>query len=174
MSRCPDTDLPGRVLLPGSSCSPSLTSKSGHIQAGTSALARREPGGEGPHLRGRMGSRSSHGCGLGAGWAGLVPRGQYLCEHARATGKGAAWRRNGWRREKRLPLGRRGFSSPLPTALRAASQHAHLSPWDRLLPRWDKSSPGLHGQEKQLSGPRGSGDRAAKLSHHPETELVWS
>lgn len=52
---------------------------------------QREPAGEGPHLRGRMGSRSSHGCGLGAGWAGLGPRGQYLCERARAAGKGAAW-----------------------------------------------------------------------------------
>lgn len=39
---------------------------------------QREPAGEGPHLRGRMGPRSSHGCGLGAGWAGLGPRGQYL------------------------------------------------------------------------------------------------
>lgn len=52
---------------------------------------QREPAGEGPHLRGRMGSCSSHGCGLGAGWAGLGPRGQYLCERARAAGKGAAW-----------------------------------------------------------------------------------
>lgn len=40
-SCCPGTDLPGRVLLPGSPCSPSLTSKSGCIQAGTSALAQR-------------------------------------------------------------------------------------------------------------------------------------
>ena len=122
-----------RVLLPSSSCSPSLTSKSGHIHAGTSALAGRWPGGKGPHLRGRMGSNSSHGCGLGAGWAGLGPRGQHLCERARATGKGAAWCRNGWRRDKQLLLGGRGFSSPLLAALPAASQHAHLSPWDSLL-----------------------------------------
>lgn len=41
-----------------------------------------QPGGslqaKGPHLRGRPGSGSSHGCGLGAGWARLSPRGQHL------------------------------------------------------------------------------------------------
>lgn len=183
-SRCRGTDRPGRVSLPGSSRSPSLTGKSGRIQAGTGALAGREPGGGGPHLSGRTGSRSSHGCGLGAGWAGLGPRGQNLHERARATGKGAAWHRNGWRREKRLLLSRRGFSSPppcsVPCSLPTGSSltlgppafHPQLllalEPRRTLLPSWDEISPGLHGQEKQLSGPHGSGDMAAKLSRGPQ------
>lgn len=54
---------------------------------------QREPGGAGPHLRGRTGPGSSHGCGLGAGRAGPgPPRGQEPRSRARAAGKAAAWR----------------------------------------------------------------------------------
>lgn len=104
------TGLPGRLLLPISHQQkwphPSWHQRSRRAGAQRRRATPERQDGLSPLL-------SSHGCGLGAGWVGLGPPGQYLCERARATGKGAAWRGNARRREKRLPLGRRGFGSPL-------------------------------------------------------------